>query len=171
MWRICIQRCIHTTNLGFLPKIIDEICSWHDYSRNDRARAYLILLFFLEIRSRSQNWYMTLPFQDATTYQIWDLSSNNMEKCSKHDHFKNWVRGQCHSDPRMVCDTWPPQDTSTHQIWNSYLKEYRSYAPDLMPILETRSEVKVIVTGKWNGTIRHSKMHSHTDIGILTLNN
>ena len=30
----------------------------------------------------------------------------------------------------MVCDTLPSQDASTHQIWNSYLKEYRRYAPD-----------------------------------------
>ena len=43
----------------------------------------------------------------------------------------------------MVCDTWPSQDASTHQIWKSCLKEYRSYAPDLMPILETRSAVNV----------------------------
>ena len=34
----------------------------------------------------------------------------------------------------------------------------------LMPILETRSEVKVTVTRKWNGTIRNSKMHSHTKL-------
>ena len=66
-------------------------------------------------------------------------------------------------------------------IWNSYLKEYRSFAPDLMPILEPRSEVKVTVTGKWNVTIRHfnmhsntklpSKMHLHTKFGIPTLKN
>ena len=30
----------------------------------------------------------------------------------------------------MVCDTPSPQDASTHQIWNSYLKEYRRYGPD-----------------------------------------
>ena len=30
----------------------------------------------------------------------------------------------------MVCDTSPSQDVTTHQIWNSYLKEYRRYAPD-----------------------------------------
>ena len=62
----------------------------------------------------------------------------------------------------MVCDILPSQDASTHLIWNFYLKEYRSFAPDLMPILETRPEVKVTVTGKWNVTIRHFKMHSHT---------
>ena len=64
----------------------------------------------------------------------------------------------------MVCDTLPSQNASTHLIWNSYLKEYRSFAPDLMPILETRSEVKCTVTGKWNVTIRHFKMHSHTKL-------
>ena len=71
----------------------------------------------------------------------------------------------------MVCDTWPTEDASTHQIWNSCLKEYRSYVPDSMAILETRSEVKVTVTWKWNGTIRHSKMHSHTKFGIPPSNN
>ena len=30
----------------------------------------------------------------------------------------------------MVRDTPPSQDASTHQIWNSYLKEYRRYAPE-----------------------------------------
>ena len=30
----------------------------------------------------------------------------------------------------MVCDTPPSQDAFTHQFWNSYLKEYRRYAPD-----------------------------------------
>ena len=31
---------------------------------------------------------------------------------------------------KMVCDTSPSQDASTHQIWNSYLKEYKRYGPD-----------------------------------------
>ena len=81
----------------------------------------------------------------------------------------------------MVCDILPSLDASTHLIWNSYLKEYRSFAPDLMPTLEPRSEVKVTVTVKWNVTIRHFKMHSHTKLqskmyldtkfGIPTLKN
>ena len=81
----------------------------------------------------------------------------------------------------MVCDILPSQDASTQLIWNSYHKEYRSFAPDLMPSLETRSEVKVTVAGKWNVTIRHFKMHSHmklpskmhlhTKFGIPTLQN
>ena len=81
----------------------------------------------------------------------------------------------------MVCNILPSQDASTHLIWNSYLKEYRSLTPDLMPTLEPRSEVKVTVTVKWNVTIRHfemhlhtklpSKMHLHTKFGIPTFKN
>ena len=46
----------------------------------------------------------------------------------------------------MVCYTLPSQDAFLHQIWNTYPKEYRRYAPDPMPILETMPEVKVKVT-------------------------
>ena len=35
-----------------------------------------------------------------------------------------------------MCDTPSPQDAFGHQIWNSYLKEYRRYAPDTMQFLE-----------------------------------
>ena len=45
----------------------------------------------------------------------------------------------------MVRDTPSSQDASTHQIWNSYLKEYKKYAPNTK-ILKTRSEVKVKMT-------------------------
>ena len=48
---------------------------------------------------------------------------------------------------KMVCDTLPFQDASTHQIWNSYLKYYKRYAPDTI-ILKVRSEAKVTVTRK-----------------------
>ena len=47
----------------------------------------------------------------------------------------------------MVSDTSPSQDAYTHQIWISYLKEYKRYAPNTI-ILKTRSEVKVKVTHK-----------------------
>ena len=73
----------------------------------------------------------------------------------------------------MICDTPPSQDVSTHKIWNSYLKEYRRYAPDSMQFLETRSEVKskVTVTQLWYATLRHPKMHPHTKFEIPTSNN
>ena len=51
-----------------------------------------------------------------------------------------------HSKPKIVWNTALSQDTFTHQIWNSYLKEYMRYAPDSMQFLETRSEVKFKVT-------------------------
>ena len=73
----------------------------------------------------------------------------------------------------MVCDTPSPQDVFTHQSWNSYLKEYRRYAPDSMHFLETRSEVKfkVTVTHLWYVTLRHPKKHPHTKFEIPTSNN
>ena len=81
----------------------------------------------------------------------------------------------------MVCDTTPFQDAFTHEIWNSYLKEYRRYAPDTKPdgrmdiviTIKTKSEVKVkvTVTRKWYPTLRHPKMHPHTKFGIPTSKN
>ena len=73
----------------------------------------------------------------------------------------------------MVFDTLSSQVAFTHQIWNSYLKEYWRYAPDSMPFLETRSEVKfkVTVTQLWYATLRHPKMHPHTKFEIRTSNN
>ena len=53
--------------------------------------------------------------------------------------------GQGHSDPKMVHDTPLSKDESTHQIWNSSLKEYKRHARDTI-ILKTRSEVKVTLT-------------------------
>ena len=70
----------------------------------------------------------------------------------------------------MVRDTLSSQDASTHQIWNSYLKWYKRYAPDMI-ILKTRSEVKVTVTRKCYATLRHPKMHPHTKFGIPTSKN
>ena len=85
---------------------------------------------------------------------------------------KNQVRGQSHSVPKIVCDTLSSQDVFTHQSWNSYLKEYRRYAPDSRQFLETRSEVKfkVKVTQLWYMTLRHPKMHPHTKFEIPTSN-
>ena len=73
----------------------------------------------------------------------------------------------------MVCDTFSSQDAFTHQIWNSYLKEYRRYAPDSMRFLETRSEVKfkVTLTQLWYATLYHPKMPLHTKFEIPTSNN
>ena len=69
----------------------------------------------------------------------------------------------------MVRDTLPSQNVFKHLIWNSYLKEYRGYAPDSMPILETRSEVKVAVALGRYATLIHPEMRAHTK-GIPTSN-
>ena len=58
----------------------------------------------------------------------------------------------------MVKNTPPSQDASTHQIWNSYLKEYKRYAPDTI-ILKTRS--KVTVTLKWYVTLSSQDAFTH----------
>ena len=70
-------------------------------------------------------------------------------------------------------DTPPSQDAFRHQIWNSYLKEYRRYAPDSMQFLETRSAVKfkVTVTQLLYAALPNPKMHSHTKFEIPTSNN
>ena len=47
----------------------------------------------------------------------------------------------------MVHDTPVSKDATTHQIWNSSLKEYKRHARDTI-ILKTRSEVKVTLTLK-----------------------
>ena len=72
----------------------------------------------------------------------------------------------------MVRDTQPYQDAFIHQIWNSYFKGDRKYAPDSMSILETRPDVKfkVTVTQCWYVTLCHSKMQARTKFGIPTSN-
>ena len=73
----------------------------------------------------------------------------------------------------MVYDTPPFPDATTHEIWDSYLKEYRRYALVSMQILETRSNVKVNVKYNemgWYTTIYLPKSHPHTECGIPTLN-
>ena len=73
----------------------------------------------------------------------------------------------------MVRDTPPSQDAFPYQICNSYPKEYKIYAPDSKQFLETRSEVKVNVTGTqgWCATLCHPKMHQRTKFWIPTSNN
>ena len=58
---------------------------------------------------------------------------SSKELVSHKTHFsKNYVTGQGHghNDREIVCNTPPSQDASTHQIRDSYLKQYRRYAPD-----------------------------------------
>ena len=92
----------------------------------------------------SRKWYATLrhpkmhphiEFGIPTSKKIGDMHRTLSGKDGQTDivmtiNTKSYGQGQGHSDPKMVCDTRPSQDASTHQIWDSYLKEYRRYAPD-----------------------------------------
>ena len=71
------------------------------------------------------------------------------------------LRGQCHSDPKLIGSTWPSE-----VVPHTKFETPTSKNMDFMPILETRSEVKVTVTGKWN-----PKMQPHTKFGIPSSNN
>ena len=75
----------------------------------------------------------TSSSQDAFTHQIWNsylkeylrYASDSMQFLeSTRSYIRSKVQG--HSDQIMVRDTLSFQDATTHQIWNSYLKEYRS---------------------------------------------
>ena len=114
----------------------------------------------------------TLSFQDASINQICDSFLNYIRDMLRTQYFLKLGHRSDHSDPKMVCDTPTSQDAFTYQIWNSYLKEYRIYAPDSMQFQETRSEVKfkVTVIQLWYATLCHPKMHPHTKFEIPTLN-
>ena len=94
----------------------------------------------------TQLWYGTLCHPKMHPHTKFEIpTTNNIRNMLRTDYSKNLVRGQGHSDLKMVCDTLSSHDAFTHQIWNSYLLEYERYAPYTI-ILKTRSEVKAKVT-------------------------
>ena len=121
----------------------------------------------------TQKWYMTLRYPKMHPHTIIGIPKEYMRYARDTIILKTRSENQGHSDPKMVCDTSSSQDVFTHQSWNSYLKEYRRYAPDSMQFLETRSEVKFkdTVTQLWYVTLLHPKMHPHTKFEIPTSNN
>ena len=84
----------------------------------------------------------------------------------------------------MECDTPTSQDAYTHQVSNSYLKEYKRYA-QVTIILKTRSDVKVTVTRKmvfdtpssqdafthqiWNSYLKEYKKHAPDSMQFLEI--
>ena len=108
---------------------------------------------FLETRSEvkfkitvTQLLYATLRQSKMHPHTKFEIPTSNIIRfCCGHDYSGNKVRGQGHSDPKMVHDTPLSQDASTRQIWKSSLKEYKRYARDTI-ILKTRPEVKVTLT-------------------------
>ena len=89
-------------------------------------------------------------------------TSNNISRYSSRNKVKVTVT------QILVHDTPSSQDASTHQIWDSYLKNYTRYAPDTI-ILETKSSAQS--PKYWYMTLRHPKMHPHTKFGIPNSNN
>ena len=67
---------------------------------------------------------------------------------------------QGQNDPKMVHDTPPSPDASTHQIWDSYINLYRRFALDMI-ILETRSGINVnkVTDPKMAKTHYYPKIH------------
>ena len=96
----------------------------------------------------------TPPSQDAPTHQIWNSYLKEYRGYApdkKRDgriavHFitiKTKSKVKVTLTKKMVRDTPPSQDASTHQIWNSYLKEYRRYAPDMKQDGRTDSAITI----------------------------
>ena len=110
---------------------------------------------FLETRSEvkfkvteTQLYYLTLchpkmhlhtDFEIPTSNNIRDMLRTRLLKKTRSE-VKVTMTFKWHVTLRH------PKKAFTHQIWNSYLKEYRRYAPDSMQFLKTRSEVKFKVT-------------------------
>ena len=74
---------------------------------------------------------------------------------------QEWYTTLCH-----------PKDASTHQIWDSYLKEYRRYKLDTKQIQETRSKGHYSVTNLRKMTGNNPKLHlviinAHTKFGQI----
>ena len=118
----------------------------------------------------------TPPSQDAphikfgipTSKNIGDMHRTQSGTDGHCDNYKNEVKGQGqgHSDLKMVCDTPPSQDASTHQIWNSYLKEYRRYAPDTKRDGRTESAITICLPKSlWGHKIylyyKTTEFHTH----------
>ena len=114
--------------------------------------------------------YTTLRHTKMHPHTKFGIPTTNNMKYAPDTFFLNTNQRSSHSDPKMVRDTPPSQDTFTHRIWKSYLKEYLRYAPDSMRILKIRSEVRVKITEteRWYGTLHHPNMHPHTKFEIPT---
>ena len=79
----------------------------------------------------TQLWYTTRRHSNLHPHTKFEIpTSNNMRYALDTIFLKTRSEVKVHSDLKMVRDTPLSQDASTHQIWNSYLNDYRIYAPD-----------------------------------------
>ena len=141
-----------------------EIKTLHPRENKRYAPDIIILKMRSNVKFKvtvTRKWYTTLhhpkmhgiPISKNMRYVL-DMIILQSRSEVKVKVTRNWYATLCH-----------PKMHKTHQIWNSYLKEYKRYAPDTI-ILKARSEVKVTVTGKWYVTFCHPKMHVQTKFGI-----
>ena len=81
----------------------------------------------------TQGWCATLchPMMHQHTKFGIPTSNNIGDMLRTRLFLKLRCQGKGHSDLNMLRDTLLFQYAPTHQIWNSYLKEYRRYAPDM----------------------------------------
>ena len=94
----------------------------------------------------TRKWYKTLNHPKMHSHTKFGIPfSNTIRDMLLTQLLLNLGQRSRHRGQKIICETPPSQDAYTHQIWNSYLKEYKRYAPNTK-ILKTRSEVKVTVT-------------------------
>ena len=94
----------------------------------------------------TRKWYKTLNDPKMHSHTKFGVPfSNNIRDMLLTQLLLKLGQRSRSQKPEKICETPPSQDAYTHQIWNSYLKEYERYAPTTK-ILKTRSEVKVTVT-------------------------
>ena len=81
----------------------------------------------------------------------------------------------------MVRDTRPSRDASTHQIWDSHLKYYKSYAPgtiilksrsgqghsDLKIVCDTPPSQDVFTHQLWNSYLKECRSYAPDSMPIL----
>ena len=121
-------------------------------------------------------WYVTLchPMMQSHTKFGIPTSKNTRDMFRTEKFLKLGQRSRSRSQ-------WPEND-----IWHSVIliciytpnleilsQRIYEYAPESMPFLETRSEVKVkvTVTQLWYATLPYLKRHPHTKFEIPTSNN
>ena len=138
MWHSANKSCIHTPNLGFLPLIIQQIWSGHNFLKT-RPEVKVTV---------SHKWYKTLHHPKMHSHtkigipisnNIRDMLLTQLLKLGQRSRSLWPKNGKWHS-PIPWCIYTPNLE--------SYLKEYKRYVHHTI-ILKTRSEVKVTVT--WNG--------------------
>ena len=113
------------------------------------VKRYAPYIIILKIRSKvkftvTQTWYATLRHHKIQTHTKFGIPiSKNILR-----YAVDTIILKTRSEIKVkVTQKW--YVTLHHpkiQDWNSYLNEYRRYAPDSMQCLETRSEVKFKVT-------------------------